>query len=257
MPFFRSRVQFALPGLRKFAAPILLMTSGLLLAGTASGDTENKGVPILNGKDLSGWEGAPGWWKVEDGALTSESTKEKPCKKCNYLVWTGDKPADFELECEFKLSAAGNSGIQLRSEKRPDFDTFGYQADMTGDGSLIGFVYHHKLGLVAGRGQQVNLTPEGKREVTPLGDPAELLKHYKKEDWNHYRVVCKGPEITVTLNGVLMCKITDHDAGTAAREGIIALQMHPGPPMKVQFKNLYLKEMKSPEPKADPPTSKP
>ena len=67
------------------------------------------GVSLFNGKDLSGWEGAPGWWTVKDGALTSQSTPEKPCKACNYLVWKGGQPSDFELTCDFKLSAAANS----------------------------------------------------------------------------------------------------------------------------------------------------
>src|SRR6516165_10113453 len=78
-------------------------------------DASEKGfVSIFNGKDLSGWEGKPGWWRVEDGAITGESTREKPCLKHNYLIWRGGKPADFELRCRFKL-VGGNSGIQFRS----------------------------------------------------------------------------------------------------------------------------------------------
>jgi hypothetical protein len=199
---------------------------------------------IFNGKDLAGWEGAPGWWTVEDGALTSQSTPEKPCKECNYLVWKGSQPSDFELTCDFRLSASANSGVQIRSETRPNWDTYGYQADMTGDGGLVGFVYHHKRGLIAARGEKVAIAGDGKREVQKIGDSAELLKNFKKEDWNRYRIVCRGSDIALYVNGVLMCQITDKDANTAAKSGIIALQMHPGPPMKVQFKNLALKELK-------------
>ena len=77
-----------------------------------------------------------------------------------------------------------------------------------------------------------------RRKSQKIGDPAELLKSFKKEEWNTYRIVCRGPEITLYVNGVLMCQITDNDASTAGKSGIIALQMHPGPPMKVQFKNI-------------------
>ncbi len=206
--------------------------------------TTSEGVSLFNGKDLSGWEGAPGWWTVEDGALTSQSTAEKPCTACNYLVWKGGKPSDFELTCDFKLSAAANSGVQIRSETRPNWDTYGYQADMTGDGGLVGFVYHHKRGLIAERGETVTISADGKREARKTGDPAALLKAFKKEEWNRYAIVCRGPEITLSVNGVLMCRITDLDASTAAKSGIIALQMHPGPPMKVQFRNIMLKELK-------------
>ncbi len=197
-------------------------------------------ISLFNGRDLTGWEGAPGWWSVEDGALTSESTPDKPCKKANYLVWTGARFDDFQLDCEFRISDQANSGIQIRSEQRPAHDMFGYQADMTGDGKLIGYIYHHRHGLVAERGAQVVLPDGGKREVRPMGDAAELLKAYKPGEWNHYRVVCKGAAITLFLNGVKMCDIVDHSVSAESRQGFIGLQMHPGPPMKVQFKNIEL-----------------
>jgi len=218
----------------------LAARAGAVLKAASAG----KEVSLFNGKDLTGWDGAPGWWTVEDGALTAESTPQKPCTECNYLIWKGGKPADFELTCEFKLSAAANSGVQIRSETRPKWDTFGYQADMTGDGSLVGFVYHHARGLIGARGEKVTITADGKKEVQKIGDSAELLKVYKPGEWNTYRITCKGPDITLYVNTILMCQITDNDASTSVRSGIIALQMHPGAPMKVQFKNLMLKELK-------------
>jgi len=230
---------------RSFVLSAIWLVAGLACAGEP--DAEGF-VSIFNGKDLTDWDGAPGWWYVEDGALTSQSTAEKPCKACNYLIWKGGKPSDFELLADFRLSAAANSGVQLRSEALANWDTSGYQADMTGDGALVGFVYHHKRGLIAGRGEKAVFGADGKKEVQKIGDPAELLKQYKKEDWNTYRIVCRGPEITLYVNGTLMCQITDKHATLAASSGIIALQMHPGPPMKVQFKNIRLKELKDAKP---------
>lgn len=215
-----------------------------VLARVPKGAAEAGFTPIFNGKDLSGWDGKPGWWTVQDGALTAESTPQKPCTECNYLIWRGGQPADFELLADFWLSGAGNSGLQLRSETRPNWDTSGYQADMSGDGALVGFVYEHKRGLIAGRGERVTIGTDGKRQVRKLGDAAELGKLYKKEAWNTYRIICRGPEITLFINGTLMCQFTDQDPKHAAAKGIIALQMHPGPAMKVQFKNLRLKELK-------------
>lgn len=150
-------------------------------------------------------------------------------------------PSDFILECDFKISEAGsNSGIHIRSERRPNHDMFGYQADITGDGKLIGFIYHHKRGLVAERGERVKISKDGKRNAESIGDAADLLKHYKPNDWNHYRIVCNGDAITLFLNGVQMCDIVDHDPKTKKQNGYIGLQMHRGKPMKVQFKNIYL-----------------
>jgi len=203
-----------------------------------------EGRNLFNGKDLTGWDGAPGWWTVEEGALTAQSTPQKPCKECNYLIWKDGQPADFELTCDFKLSVSANSGVQIRSETRPNWDTYGYQADMTGDGGLVGYVYHHQRGLIGARGEKVTIAADGSKQVQKIGDSDELLKSFKKEDWNQYRIICRGPDITLYVNGILMCQIADHDASTAGKSGIIALQMHPGPPMKVQFKNIVLKELK-------------
>ena len=219
----------------RFAAAILVL-AGVLVS--QAGERQ-----LFNGRDLDGWSAAPGWWTVEDGALTAESTTGKPCKVCNYLVWTNGQPADFEITADFKLSEAGNSGIQLRSVALPNWDTSGYQADMTGDGKLVGVVYHHKRGLIAGRGEKVDIAADGRKTVTALGKPDELLAHFKKGDWNRYRIVCKGPEIALFVNEALMCQFTDLDQRFSATNGIIALQMHPGPPMKIQFKNIVLKEL--------------
>ena len=156
-----------------------------VLAQVPAGATEAGFTPIFNGNDLTGWDGKPGWWKVEDGALTAESTPEKPCKECNYLIWRGGQPSDFELIADFRLSGAGNSGIQLRSQALPNWDTSGYQADMSGDGDLVGFVYEHTRGLIAGRGERVSIGPDGKREVQELGDAAELGEDLQEGSLEH------------------------------------------------------------------------
>lgn len=221
----------------------LALRARKVLAQVPAGVIEDGFKSIFNGQDLTGWDGKPGAWKVEQGALTAESTPENPCKAPHYLVWRGGQPADFELIADFRLSAAGNSGIQLRSLALADWDTSGYQADMSGDGALVGFVYEHRRGLIAGRGERVLMSSEGKREVQRLADPDELLKVYRQEAWNTYRIICRGPEITLFINGKLMCQFTDRDPKHAAFRGVIALQMHPGPPMKIEFKNLRLKEL--------------
>jgi len=202
-------------------------------------------VSIFNGKDLTGWDGKPGWWHVEDGALTAQSTAEKPCKKCNYLIWTGGKPGDFELRARFKL-VGGNSGIQFRSERRPDWDTYGYQADMDAANQWTGAIYEHARGKVTGRGEKTVIDADGKKTITPIGKPDELIKAVKNNDWNEYRIIAKGPEITLMINDVVMCQAVDsqdNKKAKAARDGVIGLQMHPGPAMKIQFKDIRLKTL--------------
>jgi hypothetical protein len=203
-------------------------------------DSEEGFASMFNGKDLTGWEGKEGWWYVEDGAITSQSTPEKPCTKCNYLMWRGGKPGDFELRLKYRL-VGGNSGIQIRSRELADWDTFGYQADIDASGQWSGALFEHARGGVALRGQKVVIDEAGKKQITSLGDPAELMKHVKPEDWNDYRIVARGNEITLEINGVVMAQATDNETGKAARAGVIALQVHPGPPMKIQFKDLRIK----------------
>ncbi|NOX54521.1 MAG: DUF1080 domain-containing protein [Planctomycetes bacterium] len=220
----------------------LALVLGYAAAGIcAAGD--NGFVAMFNGKDLSGWEGLPGAWRVENGAIVGESTPERPCKRTHYLYWKGGEPADFILKAKIKL-IGGNSGIQFRSAKRPHFDTFGYQADFDAANQYTGCLYQHKRGLVARRGERVIFTETGERKVEKFANFDELLKHVRQNDWNDYEIIARGSHITLRLNGQLMCEVEDHDPQLAREKGIIALQMHQGPPMRVEFKELRIKILK-------------
>lgn len=195
---------------------------------------------LFNGNDLTNWEGEPGYWSVEDEAITGKTTAAKPLDHGSYLFWRGGKPADFDLRVDFRLTGL-NSGIQFRSRELPHFDAAGYQADMCVRGSWYGCLFNtDDNGFDALRGQQVVFDGKGNKTVTPLGDSTELLKHVKAGGWNEYRIVAKGDKIALWINGVLMSQTIDRRPN-AAREGIIALQIHPGPPMTAQFKNIRIK----------------
>ena len=195
---------------------------------------------MFNGKDLTGWEGKPGGWWVEDGAITSQSTTEKPCVKHHYLYWRGGKPADFVMRFKFKL-VGGNSGVQFRSQERPEFDTWGYQADMEAGTEWTGCLFQHDRGGVVMRGKQAEVAPDGTRKETEFAKGEDLQKVVKQNDWNDYEIVAEGSHVKLSINGQRMCEVDDRDTKWACKDGIIALQMHPGPPMKVQFKDLRIK----------------
>jgi hypothetical protein len=227
--------------------PALTAVALALFAWTTPG-AEPASTPdfksMFNGKDLAGWEGVEGWWQVKDGVLFSESTPEKPCKRSHYLYWKGGEPGDFEMRCRWRITGAANTGIQFRSQSRPDWDAWGYQADIDAAGQYVGCLYQHERGLVANRGEKVVFDEKGRRTVTTFGKAAELLKVVKKEDWNEYRIMARGPKIALWINGVLMCEVEDHEPKFALPKGIIALQMHQGPPMKAEFKELQIREIK-------------
>ena len=212
----------------------------LTLVGNVQAEEEKGFVAMFNGKDLSGWEGKPGGWRVEDGALTAQSTKEKPCLKHHYLYWKGGEPADFILRFKYRITG-GNSGVQIRSEKRPDYDAWGYQADIEAGPQWTGCLFQHDRGGVVMRGKRAVIAEDGRRVEEEFAPEAELYKVIRPNDWNDYEIVAKGSRIALRINRQLMCEVDDRDKTMARSKGLIALQMHPGPPMKIQFKDLRIK----------------
>lgn len=218
------------------AMVILIASCGVTIAA----EEEEGFVSMFNGRDLSGWEGKEGGWWVEDGAITSQSTKEKPCVKHHYLMWRGGQPADFELRLCYRV-VGGNSGIQFRSKELPNWDTNGYQADLEAGQQWSGALFQHRRGGVAMRGEKAVIKEDGSKEVERIGDTAELQKKIKANDWNEYHIIARGPELILKINDVVMSHAIDRDRKQACHKGVIALQMHPGPPMEVQFRNLRIK----------------
>lgn len=197
---------------------------------------------IFNGKDLTGWKGKPEFWSVEDGAITGR-TKKDQLKANTFLVWEG-QVADFELDLDYKI-VDGNSGIQYRS-KLIDPDQFivgGYQADIDASLTFAGINYEERgRGIICKRGKRTTINAEGKLEEQEIAKDEDLKKVIKLNDWNHYRVVAKGNHLSHYINGTLMSETIDNQTSKAAEKGILALQIHTGPPMVVQFKNLRLKQ---------------
>ncbi|GBL26071.1 hypothetical protein EMGBS8_00190 [Verrucomicrobiota bacterium] len=218
----------------------------LALASTAFAEDKN----LFNGKDLAGWKGLD-FWSVEDGCITGRTTKEKPTKGNTFLVYQ-DEVADFELTFKYKI-IGGNSGVQYRSKLTDEkaFVVAGYQADFEAGKTHSGILYEERgRGILAQRGQKVVIkegaTPnKPKIEVAEkgVGKSAEIQAKIKADDWNDYRIVAKGGHLQHFINGVQTIDVTDETA-LGAKKGILALQLHAGPAMVVQFKDLVLKETK-------------
>ena len=199
-------------------------------------------VSLFDGKTLQGWSGLTNW-SVQDGAITGENKADAPIAQNTFLVY--EKPVkDFELTLEFKI-VGGNSGIQYRS-KLFDKDKFvvgGYQADIDANKRYMGINYEERgRGIMAERGEIVAVDAQGKKSrVGSAGDADALLSQIKWEDWNRYKIVAKGHVLQHFINDQLMSEVQDSESAKSAAEGVLALQLHAGPPMKVQFKNIMLK----------------
>lgn len=198
---------------------MLTLTLATLLAGNAA--AQQKAVPLFDGKTLDGWTGDPALWSVHDGAIvgSTEGTKLKH----NSFLATKRTFKDFELRLKFKLRN-GNSGVQVRSKLRDDFVVTGYQADIA-EKRFMGILYE-----------------EGGRGILADVKEKEVAKVVKKGDWNEYVITFQGNHLKQVLNGFTTVDYTEKSE-KGARDGVIALQLHVGPPMKVYFKDIEIKEL--------------
>jgi hypothetical protein len=203
-------------------------------------------IEMFNGKDLSGWRGREDLWSVEDGVITGRTTADNPIKKNTFLIWSEGRPSDFELTCQFKIEG-GNSGIQYRSKiiDEAAYVLGGYQADIDFSLKYAGINYEEQgRGILALRGQRVTLKPDGEKKVETFGDATEIGKVIKGGQWNRYRIVADGNRLQHFINDTLTSEVIDLNADKRSKSGVIGLQIHVGPPMTIQFKDLHLKLLK-------------
>jgi hypothetical protein len=207
---------------------------------------------IFDGVSLKGWDGDPAFWRAEKGAIVGESTPDRKLPQNTFIIWRGGEPADFELKCEYRLTAT-NSGIQIRSVQLPAGDDVGkwvmkgYQADIDYQNQFTGQIYEERgRGFLAMRGQTVYV-PDGSRPRV-IGNlqqsPDELKAIIKRDDWNQVHLIARGNTIIQILNGTVTSIVVDDDMKNRMLTGLIGFQMHVGDPMRVEFRNIWLKRLK-------------
>jgi hypothetical protein len=202
---------------------------------------------IFDGKTLKGWEGDPKYWRVENGNLVGEVTPETLLKQNSFIIWRGGVTKDFELKVEYRVTERGNSGINYRSVEVPGQQHVlrGYQADIEGGERWSGQNYEERgRTFLALRGQMTYIA-EGKRPqiIASLGDSKELLARVKREDWNEYHLIIRGNVLIHILNGQVMSHVIDDDTTNRRFEGLLGVQVHVGPPMKIEYRNFRIKKL--------------
>jgi hypothetical protein len=228
---------------------------------------------IFNGTSLDGWEGDPTFWRVEGGTIVGESTAEKPVTQNTFLIWRGGTPGDFDLKLEFRINA-GNSGVQYRSEQLPEggegnigkWVLKGYQADIDYNNQYTGMLYEERgRQFLAPRGQfnywganQPPATARGaeppqpapgappfgvRGQIAALNTNDALREQIKQDDWNQFQVVARGNVVIHVLNGHVTALFVDDDRAGRSLEGLLGVQIHTGPPMKVEFRNIYIRTL--------------
>lgn len=217
---------------------------------------EGEWKSLFNGKDLSGWDGDPRIWSVKDGAIRGESTDEVKANGNTFLIWQGGKLKDFDVKMTYRCTDKNNSGIQYRSRHitegnpRNAWIVRGYQYEIRNENklpSVSGFIYDEggKRGRTCLVGEKAVWTADGKQLIqNDLIDQAGFEKLFKLDDWNEARIVARGNHIQHYINGKLVLDFTDEHPEWAALEGILAIQLHAGAPMWLEFKDILLKELK-------------
>jgi hypothetical protein len=201
---------------------------------------------IFDGKALKGWDGDPQVWRVENETVIGESSVEKPLKANTFLIWRGGQPKDFELKLEYRINST-NSGVQYRSVELPEVGKWvlkGYQADIDFQNTYTGQLYEERgRGFLAMRGQMTRLQPGKKQVIANLRSGDELKSLIKTNDWNQVHIIARGNALTHVFNGHLMAQAVDDDLAARAMGGLIGFQMHVGPPMKLELRNIWLKSL--------------
>ena len=224
----------------------LLLLPLLVVTVTAQEQSQS----LFNGKDLSGWAGKSEFWTVKDGAIFGQTTKDKPTKGNTFLVWQGGEVADFVLKAKVRFSG-NNSGVQYRSElvgNADDFVVKGYQADLHPKPEYFGMLYAEKWrGIVAQRFQRVIVGQDGKSQI--VGEVGDKNQKLVDSEWNELTIIAFGNRQIHLVNSVVTMDLTDNHP-EAKRKGILALQLHAGAPMTVEFKDISLKNLNAKSGKA-------
>lgn len=234
MPVLRHSYSICLLIIGLFAAPSIAQE-----IGTRS---------LFDGKTLTGWKGNTDFWSVKDGVIVGETTDENPLKENTFLVWEGGEVADFELRLKFKITGSddkANSGIQFRSTQKPDGHMVGYQADIDRAGKWCGSLYDEQGSrkLMCSRGHKVSFNEQGERVDDKVADAKETFEKVQIDGWNEYVIRAQGNHLTLSINGQVMSEVFDGQTAEAEKSGLLGLQIHSGPAMKVEFKDIRYQDL--------------
>ena len=229
----------------------------ILTCGAFAQESDERDFQTLfNGQDLTGWEGDNRFWRVENGALVGETTKDNKTEKNTFLVYTKDSVDDFELRFSYRVKG-GNSGVQYRSELLSKYVVKGLQADFEdtmheGKDKFSGMFFEENGRMFMGqRGDVVFVRANPAQPKKPkiekiamVGHPNELESHIRRDDWNDYIVIANGNTFVHIINGHVMSIGIDEDELNSRKSGILAWQLHAGPPLRIEMKDIRLRRLK-------------
>jgi len=206
-------------------------------------------VRLFNGRNLSGWQGDRALWSVEDGVLTGETDGSLSANQ--FITWKGSTVRNFDLRMEVKISSGGNSGIQYRGVSRPEIGldiVSGYQCDIVANNPNYNGMLYEERGrrILARSGKRVIVAGDGQPWIVgQLAGAAagNEAAEFDTESWHSYRVSVVGNHHQHWVDGVQTADLIDLDESGRKLDGVLGMQVHVGPAMKVQFKDIKIKHL--------------
>jgi len=234
----------------------------IISCSTSKISSANNGFEnIFDGKSLRGWEGDPVYWRVENGNLVGEVTPATILDRNSFIIWKEGITKDFEFKAEYRVTPDGNSGINYRSQVVPDLShaLVGYQCDIDGRNRFTGMNYEERRRTTLANPGQIVILEDvlnsslplreyiknnqwlPRKEIGTTGDIDLFKSNIKSGDWNKVHIVVKGNRMQHFINGNLMSDVTDNDQINKRNEGLLGVQVHVGPPMKIEYRNIMIK----------------
>jgi len=199
-------------------------------------------VNVLDGNSLRLWSGDKKYWSMKDGVLTGVT--DGSLKMNRFITWKFSTIRNFDLRVKVKVTPGGNSGIQYRGTSRPDLGldvVTGYQCDVVADNpDYNGMLYEEKgRRILSHTGEKVIVDSEGQPWV--VGKMP--VKEFAADEWHDYRVLVRGNHHQHWIDGHMTADLIDLDEQGRATEGVLAVQVHVGPPMTIQYKDFMIKHL--------------
>lgn len=197
---------------------------------------------IFNGKNLSGWSGDHKYWSVQDGALTGVT--DGSLKMNRFITWTGSTVRNFELQVDVRVTAGGNSGLQYRGRSAPEIGldvVTGYQCDVVANVPQYNGMLYEERGrrILAHTGERVIIDPQGRSWIIGMMP----VQEFAADEWHQFRVLVEGNHHQHWIDGHQTADLIDLDENGRALEGVLAMQVHVGPAMKIQYRNIRLRNL--------------
>ena len=242
----------------RMSVPLLFLAVAIpAVASAAEPAGDSQFQSLFNGRSLDGWDGDPRFWRVENGEIIGETTPDKKAEQNTFLIYRGGKFGDFELVFEYQVKGY-NSGVQYRSVDQGKWVMSGYQSDFEdrwhkSDGGPVdrfsGMFFDEKGRMFLGQRGEAVVVRENPGEprkpkiekLASLGDPAELEKVIRRDDWNEMRVIANGNQFTHIINDRVMALGIDEDQKHRQDSGLIGFQLHSGPPMQIRVRNIRIR----------------